>query len=406
MEEREGYKITELGEIPVEWEIKRLEDVVLILDGKRKPIKKNDRKQGEIPYYGATGIIDWVKDYIFNEPLILVGEDGENLRSRVLPMAFKVSGKTWVNNHAHVLKPSDEANIDYLTYHLESLNYEDYITGSAQPKLNQAQLRKIIILLPSIEEQQKIAKVLSTVDEQVDNTQHLIEKAKELKKGLMQQLLTKGIGHTKYKQTELGEIPAEWKLVSLESISEKITYGFTNPMPTTVEGPFMITAKDIKKGRINYDTARKTDLIKFNSELTEKSKPRLNDILITKDGTLGRMAIVDTEDICINQSVASISLKNNEVDVKYLFYLLSSPKIQSRILLDAGGSTIKHIYISKLAKMEIFIANSIEEQQKIALILSTVDEQIESYVQEKAKYKELKKGLMKQLFTGQLRVKL
>ncbi|WP_431028632.1 restriction endonuclease subunit S [Lysinibacillus sp. LZ02] len=184
------FKQTELGEIPLEWNIYVLEEIVTILDGMRKPIKKNDRKPGKIPYYGATGVIDWVDNYIFEEQLILVGEDGENLRSRVLPMAFKIHGKTWVNNHAHVLKPNQNINIDYLTYYLESIDYDDYITGSAQPKLNQAQLKKIKTLIPTLQEQQKIASILSTVDAQIEVYEQEKVKYEELKKGLMQQLLT------------------------------------------------------------------------------------------------------------------------------------------------------------------------------------------------------------------------
>lgn len=184
------FKQSELGEIPVNWIVEKLEKTVHILDGKRRPIKKNDRISGDIPYYGATGIIDWVNNYLFNETLILVGEDGENLNSRVLPMAFKITGKTWINNHAHVLKPIENISIDYLTYFLESVNYSIYITGSAQPKLNQEQLRKILILIPPFLEQQKIADILSSIDEEMEGYKQEKCQYEELKKGLMQQLLT------------------------------------------------------------------------------------------------------------------------------------------------------------------------------------------------------------------------
>ncbi len=104
MSVRDGYKMTELGEIPNDWEVKKLDDVCLVLDSKRKPVKSEDREnmKGDIPYYGASGIIDWVNDYIFDEDLILFAEDGENIKTRNLPLAFRVSGKCWVNNHAHV----------------------------------------------------------------------------------------------------------------------------------------------------------------------------------------------------------------------------------------------------------------------------------------------------------------
>jgi type I restriction enzyme, S subunit len=185
------FKKTEIGEIPEEWEVIKLEDVVEILDGQRKPIKKADRDliEGEIPYYGASGIIDWVNDYLFNEPLVLVAEDGENLRSRSLPVAFKVEGKTWVNNHAHILRATN-ININYLEIYLESLNYEAYITGSAQPKLNQKSLRGILLAYPSRGEQEKIASVLGVITSKIDNESSKLKKLDLIKMGLMQEMLT------------------------------------------------------------------------------------------------------------------------------------------------------------------------------------------------------------------------
>lgn len=184
------FKQTEIGEIPVEWEIINLENLVEILDGKRKPIKKADRVLGSYPYYGATGIIDWVNDYIFDDDLILVGEDGENLKSRLLPMAFKISGKTWVNNHAHVLKTTTKINIDFLVNWLEFIDYTDYITGTAQPKLNQQQLKRIKVVRPNLDEQIKIAAIINDVDMKLSSERKYIDNLINLKQGLMQQLLT------------------------------------------------------------------------------------------------------------------------------------------------------------------------------------------------------------------------
>ena len=123
MELRAGYKQTDVGSIPAEWEIVPLVDVVDFLDGYRRPVKDSERSkmQGEIPYYGASGVVDYVNDFLFDDDLILLGEDGENILSRNCRLAFKVSGKAWVNNHAHVLKPKARANIDYQVEYLESL---------------------------------------------------------------------------------------------------------------------------------------------------------------------------------------------------------------------------------------------------------------------------------------------
>lgn len=186
------FKKSEVGEIPVEWEVKKLEDVCEILDGMRKPIKASDRENihGKIPYYGASGIIDWINDYIFDDELILLGEDGENIKSRNLPLAFRVSGKCWVNNHAHVLKSKVGYNEDYITYVLENKDYSQYVIGSAQPKLTQKDCRNFLLQIPSIYEQEKIADILSSVDTQISEYENKKLKLEELKKGLMQQLLT------------------------------------------------------------------------------------------------------------------------------------------------------------------------------------------------------------------------
>ncbi len=108
-----------------DWEEKPLGDVVHFLDGRRKPIKEADRTaiQGNYPYYGASGIIDYINDYIFDEDLILLGEDGENIVSRNLPLVFKVSGRCWVNNHAHVMKPKAPNHLEFLVQYMESLSY-------------------------------------------------------------------------------------------------------------------------------------------------------------------------------------------------------------------------------------------------------------------------------------------
>lgn len=138
------------NKIPKDWELKKLSEVVDFLDGQRKPIKDSDRNKmkGIYPYYGASGIIDYVNDFIFDDDLILLGEDGANIVNRSSPLAFKVSGKIWVNNHAHVLKPKNGNSIGFVTEYLESIKYDKYNTGTAQPKLNKEVCSGIPIPLP------------------------------------------------------------------------------------------------------------------------------------------------------------------------------------------------------------------------------------------------------------------
>ena len=191
MELKKGYKQTEVGVIPNDWEICQLSDAVEFLDGQRRPIKSSEREKvnGLFPYYGASGIIDYVNDYIFDDELILLGEDGENILSRNLPLAFKVKGKIWVNNHAHVLKPRRDFEIAFLTDYLESLDYSLLNSGTAQPKLNKGTCLSIKIAKPTKSEQTAIATALSDADALINSLEKLIAKKRNIKHGAMQQLL-------------------------------------------------------------------------------------------------------------------------------------------------------------------------------------------------------------------------
>jgi len=146
----------------VEW--KTLGELAENLDSKRKPITSGLREPGKIPYYGASGIVDYVKDYIFNGDFLLVSEDGANLLARITPIAFSISGKSWVNNHAHILKFETYAERKYIEYYLNSIDLTPYISGAAQPKLNKRNLNSISIPDPSPEEKKRIVAILDKFD--------------------------------------------------------------------------------------------------------------------------------------------------------------------------------------------------------------------------------------------------
>jgi type I restriction enzyme S subunit len=175
-----------------EWGEFELGKIAENLDSRRVPITSNIREKGDIPYYGASGVIDYVKDYIFNEELLLISEDGANLIARVYPIAFSISGRTWVNNHAHVLKFENWYTQVLVEKYLNSKNIEDFLTGMAQPKLNRGKLDIIPLQLPkNPKEQQKIASCLSTLDELITAQAEKIEQLQQHKKGLMQGLFPK-----------------------------------------------------------------------------------------------------------------------------------------------------------------------------------------------------------------------
>ncbi|MBN6348999.1 restriction endonuclease subunit S [Escherichia coli] len=146
----------------VEW--KMLGDLGENLDSKRKPITSGLREAGSIPYYGASGIVDYVKDYIFDGDFLLISEDGANLLARNTPIAFSISGKSWVNNHAHVIKFDSYAERRYVEYYLNSIDLAPYISGAAQPKLNKKNLESIRIPNPSPEDKERIVSILDKFD--------------------------------------------------------------------------------------------------------------------------------------------------------------------------------------------------------------------------------------------------
>lgn len=165
------------------------------LDSKRVPITKNVRTSGEYPYYGASGIVDYVGDYIFDGDTLLVSEDGANLLARSTPIAFSVSGKYWVNNHAHILKFENTATQRFVEFYLESIKLDEYITGAAQPKLNQKALNSIPIPIPkSIEAQAKIVESVESLQEETQRLASVYERKltalEALKKSLLHQAFT------------------------------------------------------------------------------------------------------------------------------------------------------------------------------------------------------------------------
>ncbi len=171
-----------------EWEVKNLGIVAKNLNNRRVPITASERVAGDVPYYGASGIVDYVEGYIFDEDLLCVSEDGANLVARTYPIAFPISGRTWVNNHAHILKFENSCTQKFVEVYLNSIKLDDFITGMAQPKLNKAMLDSIPIPHPRVSEQQRIANCLTTLDDLIAAQTQKLAALKTHKQGLMQQL--------------------------------------------------------------------------------------------------------------------------------------------------------------------------------------------------------------------------
>ena len=172
------------------WEENTLPEISENLDSIRKPVTKGKRTAGIYPYYGASGIVDYVDDYLFDEDLLCISEDGANLLMRTYPIAFPISGKVWVNNHAHVLRFKSIITQKYVEYFFSGMKLDEYITGAAQPKLTQKALNNIIINLPStLDTQQSIVETLDSLKSKVDRLQENYEKISQECDALKQAIL-------------------------------------------------------------------------------------------------------------------------------------------------------------------------------------------------------------------------
>ena len=177
------------AELPSGWEWKTLDEFSTNLDAKRKPVTKKNRVNGNYPYYGASGIVDYVDSYIYDGKYLLISEDGANLVARSTPIAFIAEGKFWVNNHAHIIETMNEATLQYLVYFFENLDLSPYVKGMAQPKLSQDSLYKIQIPLPPLSVQKEIVARLDKLSENVKrlevNYKQIIADCDELKKTIL-----------------------------------------------------------------------------------------------------------------------------------------------------------------------------------------------------------------------------
>lgn len=374
-----------------EWEIKPLKKLAENLDNKRVPITSNVRSKGDIPYYGASGIVDFVNDYIFDEELLCISEDGANLVVRTYPIAFSISGKTWVNNHAHVLKFQNKCTQIIVENYLNSIKLDDFLTGMAQPKLNKAMLDIIPIPISSKpKEQQKIADCLSSIDNLITAQSKKVEILKVHKKGLMQQLFPQdGEEVPKLRFSEFKNAP-EWEVKPLEKIGE-ITTGKT---PSTSD-------EALWNGSIRFITPTDIDDdIKYqhNTSRTVVKQPsmkilKVGTITYTCIASIGKIAITTVPSIT-NQQINSITVYEN-INNEFVYYALLelTPYIKSKL----ANTTLPIINKTEFSKFEIKLPKP-NEQKKIADCLSSIDELITSSAKKVETLKEHKKGLMQKLF--------
>ena len=341
-----------------------LEDCCEILDSMRIPITAMDRKEGPYPYYGANGVQDHVADYIFDDELVLLAEDGGNFGSKTRPIAYRASGKCWVNNHAHVLKPKKGLDVDYLCYSLMFYNTDGLVNGATRQKLTQATMRKMLIPDLSLEQQMEIVNQLNKVIAIRNLREQELQKLDELIKARFVEMF--GTLH----DNENG-----FEVVTIEDICSLIKDG-THQTPQYTEnkeeGFKFLSSKDVMSQKIDW-----TDIKYIPAELHEKLyatiKPQRNDILMSKNGVnYGVAAVNDTDEIFdIYVSLALLRPKE-EIDPVFLRCVINNPETKRQFDSSIKGIGVPNLHLGEIRKTKIFLP-PIELQKEFVSFADQVD---------------------------------
>ena len=425
-ENSKNYKLTEIGRIPKEWGVKKIIDVFEVQTGTTPPTKKQD--------FWENGQVNWFtpSDLSKSNELLYIENSERKITEKALKktnLTLMPSGSIILSTRAPVgyvaiiknnatfnqgckgliIKNKSNASPEFYAYYLLSKKkvLQNLSAGSTFKELAKNTLENFLIPLPPLPEQKKIAEILSTVDRAIKKVDKTIKQTQMVKKGLMQELLTRGIGHKEFKDTEIGRIPKEWTLEKMLEIAD-VKGGKRIPkghklVKTKTAHPY-IRVVDFKNMSVD-----KSNLLYLNSETYKLIKDYTissNDIYISIAGSVGIAGIIPQELNGANLTENAAKLCNlNKVKKEFLAYILNSPIGQNQIFSFVGKAQQPKLALFRIKKIKIPLPH-LPEQQKIAEILSTVDERLELLRKRKEKLEKVKKGLMNDLLTGKKRVKL
>lgn len=376
-------------EFKEEWKLAKFKDIFIFHNNFRKPIKESLRVRGQYPYYGATGIIDYVDDFIFDGNYILIGEDGANIISRSAPLVYLSKGKFWVNNHAHILTPSS-GDIHYLYQVAELVNYEKYNTGTAQPKLNIQNLKNISVNISmNLAEQEKIGTFFSKLDRQIELEEKKLELLEQQKKGYMQKLFSREL---RFKDENGNEYP-NWEEKKLQQIIEVRDGTHESPKPTD-EGYLLVTSKNLKNNKLDFNDSYTISKEDYES-INKRSKVETGDILFGMIGTIGNPILLEEEGFAI-KNVALLKTSNSQ-EKYYILNFLKSVAIAKQFHKMNAGGTQKFISLGAIRDLKVNIP-SLEESIKIGNLLNKIDELIKNHSKKIDILKQRKQGFLQKMF--------
>lgn len=405
------------NELPKNWEVKKLGEVCEILDGKRKPInsmERNTRIEGKLknnlfPYYGATGQVGLIDDFLLNGEYVLLGEDGAPFLEPFKPKAYLVKGKIWVNNHAHILK-SYFSN-KFLCYYLNQISYREFVSGTTRLKLNQSSMKDIPCVIPPLIEQQRIVAKIEELFSELDAGVESLKTAQAQLKTYRQAVL-KWAFEGKLTNDNLpdGELPANWKWVKLAALSEKISDGpFGSNLKSSdyvTEGVRVIRLENIgilqfkdeyqtfvteeKYSTIAKHTVTKGDII-FSSFVSDEIRVTILPDYINK-------AINKADCFCVRTS-------EDIINRRFLAFFLATKNLYNQLINEVHGATRPRINTTQLKSCLIPYC-SLEEQQRIVQEIESrlsVCDKLEETINASLQQAEaLRQSILKKAFEGKL----
>ena len=411
--------------MPSSWSLLRVKDIFKSYDFKRIPLSGQERERMKNPtydYYGASGVIDKVDNYLFDGTYILIGEDGANLLTRSKPLAFIASGKFWVNNHAHILKPKMGFHLSYYTYLLESLDYTIWVSGSAQPKLTQENLNNVWLYVPELEEQTAIAEYLDTKTQAIDKKVSLLKKKigyyQELRKSLINETVTKGLNKNAELQTnKLGfATPKNWLRYRLKDLgalysglSGKSGDDFNQEDNPDNKGfiPFTNIANNTYLKRDHLGT-----VVVYEGE--KQNRVRKGDIffLMSSEGyeDIGKSAALaeDIEETYLNSFCKGYRVNPRKTNPYFLNYLMLSDYYRQLLIVEGKGFTRINLKMEKVNDFLVYIPDTLSAQEEIVKFLDakldTIAKIITNIQTQITTLKALRKTLINDVVTGKIKV--
>lgn len=396
------------------WEKYRIRELGNVVTGSTPKTTVEEYWNGEIPFISPTDMKGH-KNIVNTERTVTV--DGAKT-GRLIPKGslmvtciasigkMAISDRECITNQQiNTIIPNNRCTVDYLYYALsKNIDRLKLLSGTtAVPIINKSTFEQFELEIPSLKEQQKIAEILSLVDAAIEKTERVIAKTEEVKKGLMQQLLTKGIGHTEFKQTEIGGIPIEWEVVSIESFSTVIRGA--SPRPKGDPRYYGGNVPRLMGADVTRDKKYVTPKIDFLTEEGAKLSRQMSkgDFVIVCSGTVGLPAILAI-DACIHDGFLALKDINPKVSKEYLYYIFTQLRQQLDSKATHGG-VFTNLTTQIVKEFKIALP-SIDEQDNISNILKGIDDKIDLEQKHLKKLSDIKKGLMQQLLTGQVRVKI